>query len=455
MTARRSGIRLTWSVAALVTVNLAAQGTGGIAAASDDWGNSPGRSVLVADAAPGYSVLQEGEERIAVPLADDPTSLIAPASDIDSNITAWHATASCVTEACECDECRAGRRCGDGHRCRLVDCDPPGLFQRLAALHDKSGACWTGRVDAIIMWRNAPRYRPLFTTFDPVALTPGPVALNADGLESDALAAPRLTLLRTDSCGNGIELGYLYAGNFYSRRSLPEVRDGYATAAPGLYGNTWGPAATPLNSASATLLANLQTAEINHRTSVFGGMGQFLAGFRWLQWNEQLQMTDTFSSPAPPAPVTDAGVDGYSTRCFNNLFGGQIGLDAKLLQIKRLRLDGLVKAGAYYNAASQQSLYGYMSDGAGGPFAFSTGFSNSSPAACSFVGEVGLTAAIPLRDNLDFRFGYFGLWVDGLAQPTNQLSTQTLTQFDPPSGKLDTTGGVILQGVSLGLEGRW
>jgi hypothetical protein len=30
-----------------------------------------------------------------------------------------------------------------------------------------------------------------------------------------------------------------------------------------------------------------------------------------------------------------------------------------------------------------------------------------------------------------------------------------LNQFDPPSGTLTTNGGVVLQGVSLGLEGRW
>jgi hypothetical protein len=406
--------------------------------------DAPARSVLVGD----IDDSQVGDQVEEFAAEEPTTSLFAlgcvGGGGVDGGLP-----------ACGCDECSAGRHCRDGKCCRLADCDPPGLFQRLAALHDTSGACWSGRVDAIILWRNAPRYRPLFTTFDPVAVTPGPVALNADGLQSDVLAAPRLTLLRTDSCGNGLELGYLYAGNFYSQRSLPEVRDGYATAAPGLYGNTWGPAGTQLNSASATLLANLQSAEINRRTGVLGGLGQFLAGFRWLQWNEQLLMSDTFSTPPPPAAVTDAGVDTYSTRCFNNLFGGQIGLDAKLLQIKRLRLDGLVKAGAYYNAASQQSLYEYVSDGAGGPFAFSSGFSNNSPAACSFVGEVGLTAVIPLRDNLDFRVGYFGLWIDGLAQPTNQLSTQMLTQGNPPSGTLDTTGGVVLQGVSLGLEGRW
>lgn len=444
---RPCGIRGSFGFTAIASQMLAALVVcGEIAHGADSvWTDAPTRSVLVGDMADGQLDTQAEEFT-----GNEPTmSLFAPSCVGDDGCVAGG------TDACRCDDCNTGRHCHRGKCRRLADCDPPGLFQRLGALHDQTGACWSGRVDAIILWRNAPRYRPLFTTFDPIALTPGPVALNADGLESDALAAPRVSLLRTDTCGNALELAYLYAGNFYSERSLTTVRDGYATAAPGIYGNAWGPAGTPLNSASATLLGNLQSAEINHRKCVFGGLGQFLAGFRWLQWNEQLNMTDTFSFPPPPAAVTDAGVDGYSTRCFNNLFGGQIGLDAKLLQIKRMRLDGLVKAGAYYNAASQQSRYGYVSDGVGGPFAFSTGFRNSSPAACSFVGEVGLTAAIPLRDNVDFRFGYFGLWIDGLAQPTNQLSTQTLTQIDPPSGTLDTTGGVILQGVSLGLEGRW
>jgi hypothetical protein len=56
---------------------------------------------------------------------------------------------------------------------------------------------------------------------------------------------------------------------------------------------------------------------------------------------------------------------------------------------------------------------------------------------------------------LDFRFGYFGLWLSGIAQPTQQLSTQTLTPGQPAVGTLTTNGGVVAQGVSLGLEGRW
>ena len=51
-----------------------------------------------------------------------------------------------------------------------------------------------------------------------------------------------------------------------------------------------------------------------------------------------------------------------------------------------------------------------------------------------------------------------GLWLQGLAQPTNQLRGQTLSSGGPDSpvrGSLNTAGSTVVQGVSLGLEGRW
>jgi hypothetical protein len=77
------------------------------------------------------------------------------------------------------------------------------------------------------------------------------------------------------------------------------------------------------------------------------------------------------------------------------------------------------------------------------------------PASCAFVGELGFTGIVPITDCLDFRFGYFGLWLSGIAQPTQQLSGQTLNLVDPPIGSLNMRGGTLVQGVSLGLEGRW
>jgi hypothetical protein len=334
-----------------------------------------------------------------------------------------------------------------------VVCDesPHAAALNACAPCDPGGPCatWRWRAEALALWRSSPRDRPLFSFVD--GDTVAGTALDAGQLVSDPLAAPRLSLFRDDGCGPILEASYLWAGNFYSQRALPFVENGYATSPPGIYGNTWGPPDTALNAAQATLLANLQTAELNIRERFLHGLAQFIVGFRWLQWNESLQMQDSYDTVTELGPVF--GVDRYRTDCFNNLYGGQIGIDAVLLGSQSgFRVDGLVKAGAFYNDAAQRSTYAYADTS---PFEFAAANRNDSPDGAAFVGEVGMTAVIPVRCNLDLRVGYFGLWIEGLAQPTNQLSKQTLTQIDPPSGTLDTTGGVLLQGLSLGLEGRW
>ena len=135
------------------------------------------------------------------------------------------------------------------------------------------------------------------------------------------------------------------------------------------------------------------------------------------------------------------------------MYGGQIGLDGILYQaISGLRIDGLVKAGAFYNDAFQRSAYSQV---ANNTVLFSSQNRSESPDGAAFVGEVGLTAIIPIHRNLDFRLGYFGLWIESLAQPSNQLGSQSISPTAQPASALDLTGGVVIQGVNLGLEGRW
>jgi hypothetical protein len=323
-------------------------------------------------------------------------------------------------------------------------------------LHCFEDACWTVRFEALALWRSAPANRPLYTTFDVGTQTQGPTVFNANQFQSDPLAAPRLTIARLDDCGRGFDASYLYAGTFYSDRSLPLVTNGYAFAAPGIYNNDWGPNNTPISAAQQHLTSSLQTAEINFHEPLGWGATRFLMGFRWFQWRENWQMVDQFEDPFDP---TVTGTDNWQTNCMNNLYGGQIGFDSVLWNRGQggMRLEGLVKAGAYYNAANQSSKYDYMSYQGGAPiFGFSRAVTINGPAGAAFAGEVGLTGVVPLRRNLDLRVGYFGLWLQGLGQPTRQLSGQNLTQFVLPStGTLTTNGGVVLQGVSLGLEGRW
>ena len=336
---------------------------------------------------------------------------------------------------------------GNGFTSGFMATVPSGLLQQW---QENRTGCWVLRTEAIALWRNAPSSRPLFTSYDPATQTTGPTVLNANQLGSDALAAPRVTLSRLDKCGRGIEASYLYAGNFFAANSLPLLENGYAVASPGIYGNVWGVNNTPISGAQQSLTSNLNSAEINFREPIGWGSTRFLAGFRWLQWWETWSMEDQFVDPNDP---TVTGSDSYATRCVNNLYGGQIGLDSVLWNTGRgLRVESLVKAGAYYNAASQSSAYSYSSSTG---FGFERSVFVGGPGSASFVGEVGLTAVVPLRRNLDLRCGYFGLWLDSIAQPTNQLSGQTLTQIGAPAGTLNSTGGLVLQGVSLGLEGRW
>jgi hypothetical protein len=327
-----------------------------------------------------------------------------------------------------------------------AECEPMGLLQKMYLLHRglKSDGCWTGRVDALILSRNAPSNRPLYT-FNSAA---GGTALNANQLESIASVGPRLSLFHTDSCGNASwESTYIYSGGFVAERNLPPTLAGYQLAAPGIYGID-APNPDGLDAARARLTSSLQSAELNRRWC-WGSCTQFLAGFRWLQWQETVAITDAYAVGTP-----DFGQDVYTTGAYNNLFGGQIGLDTLLWQpSKHFRLEGLVKAGAYYNSAYQSSSYQNFVGGV--PFEGSSASTGSSPAVCSFAGELGFTGVVPISCNLDFRFGYFGLWLTSLAQPTNQLSGQFLIPAAPTYSSLTTNGNVVLQGLSLGLEGRW
>jgi hypothetical protein len=349
-------------------------------------------------------------------------------------------TAHCLTDSCEItpshDGCRG--RCGACQTTAGV-CDPPGLLQFLAA---QKHANWALRADALLLWRNAPPSRPFYYTVVPGTGQVGSTALNANDLNSDMLVAPRLSLLRNDCDGRTLEATYLYAGNFYSERSLPYVSGGYATSPPTI----------SINSANAQLLGQLQSLEFNTRHCVWADTCQFLIGARWLQWNESLERSDSYSVPPNPGPDPVIGNDFYNTQCFNNLWGGQIGLDTLLLGRPGMaRVEGLVKAGAYYNNAGQNSTFTYVLNGQTFP---DQNAGAAGPAACSFVGEVGLTAVLPICCNWDFRCGYFGLWLTNLAQPTRQYSGQNRDQF-ASVGTLDTAGSAILQGLSLGLEGRW
>jgi hypothetical protein len=337
-------------------------------------------------------------------------------------------------EPCSCSTCLEGEgiinRIRSHNKGRMVDSDPLGLLQRLGRLHDKTGACWSGRADLLLLWRNAPSGQPLIA--DSVT---GTTVLDANQLDSALAAGPRFSLFRTDTCGNAWEATYLRAFNFRSQTTLPTLTEGYDIAPPGILGDQ----ETLFDGASMNLGSGIQTFELNRYHKVTRNI-RLLGGFRWVEWRESATLTT-----AIPSGVTDI----YQSNVMNSLYGGQIGFDAVVLTTNWLRVDTVMKGGAYGNNVSANSLLVKPEVDINQPFSIA-----KSPASCGFVGELGFTGVMPITNCLDFRFGYFGLWLQGLAQPTRQYLTQDLATA-PPSGTLDTKGGTVVQGVSLGLEGRW
>jgi hypothetical protein len=367
---------------------------------------------------------------------DDDTSTSRLVYDSESGPT-WLGTSEdlCATNGTQSYDGACQQGSAFCQRC----CDPPGLFQFMKCWHDKGHACWAGRADALFLFRNAPPDRQLVETG-----IGGVPVLNANQMNSPVAAGPRFSLFRFNKCnGTALEMTYLRAANWRSQRTLPLQDDGYALSSPGIYGNS-----NNFDSGSANLGAALQSFELNRHWRK-GENFRFLAGFRWVEWQETFSLTDSFGG-------TDPIEDFYQTNCINSLYGGQIGLDALLVTLPWMRVDSVIKAGAYYNNAVQSSFY---QSNATGTVEGQGVTVNQAPLNCAFVGELGVTGVLPICSWLDLRAGYFGMWLSGIAQPTQQLSGQVLTVpsggDQPTSGSINANGTTLVQGLSLGLEGRW
>jgi hypothetical protein len=417
-------------VAALVGVGARAAG------AQEAWVSPPSNSVLLApETAPAepartftgrLSELGDG----AISVGDDPRPYdpSMPATEADPTFgdgPDGYAMCGCGAYGCtgECTSC-VGPSCTDGG----------------GPHHVKGDICWVGRADALIGWRSAPPDRPIVET------GAGAPIVNANDMDSLAAAGPRFSVFRFNNCnGTGWETTYLRLANWRSERPLASQSQGYFLMPPGIYGNG---NAQPFDTGNANLGSRIQSFECN-RHWCHGENLRFLAGFRWVEWQESLSMVGTTAGAQPVQNF-------FSNDCTNSLYGGQIGADAVLLTLPWMRFDSLVKAGAYYNNAVQSSLFQSNATGA----LVSQGITiNESPLNCAFVGEVGVTGVVPVTSWLDVRVGYMGLWLSGIAQPTQQLSGQVLTQpaggTAPASGSINANGGVLVQAVTVGLEGRW
>jgi hypothetical protein len=147
------------------------------------------------------------------------------------------------------------------------------------------------------------------------------------------------------------------------------------------------------------------------------------------------------SDPASPYPPF------WTAKTQNNLYGGQIGVDAKLLELGRFSIDGLIKAGVYDNNASQWGLVSMAKK------LFPTQATTNHPAV---VGEAELQLKYKLTKGLALKVGYEALWLDGVALAPGQIRETYITA--PPQAVtaralgVNCDSNVLFQGGTVGLE---
>ena len=306
---------------------------------------------------------------------------------------------------------------------------------RDVCLTDNCCPTWEAQVDALFLWQGNIPSRPLYT--DSVSEA---TVLDANQLYAPAAIAPRYALTyRRDDC-RAIEVNYFQVWGFNAQQVVGPLAvggDGAFTA-----NNLVGPSYNTVSGALATSSANIQSLEVNLRRTD-GGMIEWISGFRWLEWGQNLSLLDSITQGD-----FLVGGDYASINTLNSLYGWQWGGDMMLWNAGRwLRVNGIAKAGVYYNhQAAQNTFYTDFVD----PTAdVSVASANDT---VSFVGETGINASLALTNWLSWRAGYTCFWLGGVAVPARQLGLYDVTAG---TTSINTNGSVFLHGVTTGLEARW
>jgi hypothetical protein len=300
-------------------------------------------------------------------------------------------------DACCLEDAEVDGECCDGESCPL----------------------WTVTADALILQRR--------DSSEPVLIfnTAAPAQhLNASDFHSPSQGGVDLSLARHFAGDNRLEVRY------FGLDDCNATADVATTAGDLLQVNAALPVLTTAGTAiRASRSADLQNVEVNalHRIGERCGV---LAGFRFAELDEHL----AFDLVDATIPFT------YDTRTRNRLWGGQIGADLVLWDRGGpVTIEGVGKAGIYADAAAHDSVY------ATGVFAPTAGGRTTSTA---FIGELGVTGACRLTEQLSFRGGYRLLWIDGVALATDQVA---VSDFLTHTG-IDTSGDAFYHGAFVGLQ---
>ena len=301
------------------------------------------------------------------------------------------------------DSCHLNNACGGDDCC---DCCPT----------------WCVRAGAVFLQRPTDPSRALVTN-----TVGGATVLNASQFTSSMQAGPDLDLIHHGSAFD-LEARYFAVGQFASSVGPS------ATAGATLQFAT--PIGAAADSVSASEASELWSLEFNVRKEVIPDILTLLAGYRHIEFSEQI-----FGTTSLAGTPTDL----FSTQAFNRLDGFQLGGEAVVWRpCCRFRVEGDAKVGVFGDATSNFGTNSVV--GAGTAAATATGTHTA------LMTEWGITGVVQLTPHLDARVGYQGLLLDGVA-----LASQQMGALNPLTGAAATvnTGTQIYHGAVADLEYCW
>jgi hypothetical protein len=306
------------------------------------------------------------------------------------------------------------------------------------------------------------------------ATYPGVEALNSDQFRQGFSAGPKLSLTYHDDSGYGVELSYFDVLGLSAAKAIgpDSPRDWLVMKAPGSF---WQTQDFPYQAMAWSDASSLYSAEVNGRLDLSSRV-TVLAGPRWLQLNDKLvgwltpadrtapdwkQHCSLYSLLDLPTDCPSAYYPGGTAGSYppfwqantkNNLYGAQIGVDAKLLELGRFSLDGLIKAGVFDNDAEQTTVVS---------MAKQLYTAQATTNAAAFAGEADLQVKYQLARGLTLTAGYEALWLDGVALAPGQIRETYTTSPSPASPSTPVSAralgvncgsNVLFQGATVGLE---
>ena len=286
-----------------------------------------------------------------------------------------------------------------------------------------------GQVDALMLWQGAIPSRPLYVS----DTEPFATVLDADQAQTPVSTGTRYTLQLNLDCTYAFEGSYFSVYGFEGEHSTPHSDSGYAM--DNLAGLNYG----DINWARLRTNGSIQSAEFNWRRKTCTPI-TWLAGFRWLEWNEGLHIVDQYNG------LDGLAFDRINTQTGNDMYGGQVGADVMLWNRGQdVKVNGVGKAGIFYNQAYSRTNV---------PTEFIPLDGDAVADQTAFFGEVGANASVKLTHWLSWRFGYSVYWLSGVATAVNQL--ERVGQAPPLElPRINTNGSVLLHGATTGLEARW